>query len=175
MDFSQIQPFWLTVLESTPEKAYDWCWKHETIGITARILRGSKMRFAKILFDEIAATMQFPGYFGENYNALNECLIDLPWKPSRAYLIVIVDSDQILTEANDSGLKKTDFEVLCEIFSRAYKKLINPVVKGELWDRPAIPFHVVMQVSPEKIIDFCSKLIKIGIKYKIMQLEDRVQ
>jgi RNAse (barnase) inhibitor barstar len=56
------------------------------------------MRTVNSLFDEIAASFQFPWYFGENWDALDECLNDLAWLPARSYLLGIMDASQVLSE-----------------------------------------------------------------------------
>jgi hypothetical protein len=39
-------------------------------------VRGRKSRTVAIFFDEVAAALQFPYYFGENWNALGDLLND---------------------------------------------------------------------------------------------------
>jgi len=46
--------------------------------ITVR-LRGSKMKDYQGLYNEFGAALQFPYYFGENWNAFDECIKDLSW------------------------------------------------------------------------------------------------
>ncbi|WP_199922364.1 barstar family protein [Microterricola viridarii] len=46
-------------------------------GLTVRVVRGRKMRTLRPLFDEFAAALQFPLYFGENRDAFYERLSDL--------------------------------------------------------------------------------------------------
>jgi hypothetical protein len=41
-------------------------------GLTVRMTRGRKMRTVDGLFDEMAAALQFPCYFGANWDAFSE-------------------------------------------------------------------------------------------------------
>ena len=68
------------------------------------MLRGSKSRNSARLFDEFAAALQFPHYFGENWDALDECLADLEWLPGDAYLLFFTDSHRLLDHERDDKL-----------------------------------------------------------------------
>lgn len=70
-------------------------------GEVVRVLRGKKMTTDRELFDEVAAACQFPDYFGENWNALRECLSDLEWMPAERYVLVVTSADSILAAAPD--------------------------------------------------------------------------
>lgn len=61
-----------------------------------RFLRASKMTSSKSLFDEVAAALQFPYYFGENWDALDECLNDLWWLKSKALILFISQTEDLL-------------------------------------------------------------------------------
>lgn len=61
-------------------------------GFTSRVVRGGKMVTVHALFDEVAAALQFPLYFGENWDALDECLSDLELPPQRGFVFVIADA-----------------------------------------------------------------------------------
>lgn len=43
----------------------------------------------KDLFAVVATAMQFPDYFGNNWDALDECLGDMDWLPADGYLLVL--------------------------------------------------------------------------------------
>jgi len=113
-------------------------------GLVVRVVRGRKMRTLQGLFDEFAAAWQFPWYFGENRSAFDECVADLGWLPPRSgYVIVISDPDEVLADAGTHALAW-----LTDSLTRAGEEWSRPVEQGEWWDRPAVPFHVVLQALP---------------------------
>ncbi len=96
-------------------------------GLETRWLRASKMRTANALFDEIAAALQFPPYFGENWDALDECLNDLDWLEGDGAALFILDAEQLLQDAPPE-----DGRIFFEILQAAESNL---------------PFHIVMQTQ----------------------------
>lgn len=109
-------------------------------GLTARVVRGRKMRTVGALFDEFAAALQFPLYFGENWAAFDECVSDLETLPPGAgYVVTITDPDQVLA---DAGFEELRF--LADSLESAAAAWSQPVELGEWWDRPAVPFNVVL-------------------------------
>lgn len=77
---------------------YGWKMAPSSAEMAVRFVRGHKMRTANRLFDEVAATCQFPYYFGENWPALAECLGDLDWIGSRQFVLIITRFDEVLVE-----------------------------------------------------------------------------
>ncbi len=110
-------------------------------GAAVRVVRGRKSRSVAAFFDEVSAALQFPYYFGENWNAFDEMIVDLDWLPAEAYLLVLADADSLLADAEDE-----DFRILTETLSRARQAWLTPnqYVPRE---RPPTPFHVVLQCS----------------------------
>lgn len=114
-------------------------------GLTARVVRGRKMTRFSGLMDEFAAALQFPSYFGENWPAFQECLEDMEWLPAgKGIVIAVADAGQVLSDEPDVELR-----VLIRSFARAHASYASPIADNEWWDRPAIPFHVVLQASPD--------------------------
>ncbi len=113
-------------------------------GITVRAIRGRKSRALEGLFNEVSAALQFPYYFGENWPALAECVADLDWLPiTKAFVLVVFSAGEVLAE--ESGLELASF---IGALTGAFRTFSEPIALGEWWDRPAIPFHVVLQVAP---------------------------
>lgn len=62
-------------------------------------LRGSKLSLARIalhdlsdkraLLRRIAAKLGFPAWFGENWDALEDCLTDLSWREGEGHVLVV--------------------------------------------------------------------------------------
>lgn len=64
-------------------------------GLTVRVVRGRKMRNLRALFNEFAAALQFPLYFGENEDAFNECIAELETLPAgEGYVVTVIEPDQ---------------------------------------------------------------------------------
>ena len=109
------------------------------------VLRGERMQDYKSLYQEIAAALQFPYYFGNNWNALDECLKDLDWLSVKIFIIGITNSEFILSQEGSDAcysfgafLKET-----CEVWSKPYDE-------DKEWGRPGRPFHIIMQCQDEK-------------------------
>lgn len=95
-------------------------------------------------YDEISSALKMPDYFGRNFNALDECLTDLEWLSSNGYLIVVRNAELLLSDETFDSL-----EGLLSIFSKAGKEWAIEVNEGNPWDRKAIPFHVILEISED--------------------------
>lgn len=126
-------------VKSVAEAVMEW----RDAGLTVRSVRGRKMRTVGGLFDEMAAALQFPYYFGENWPAFNECLADMDWLPKNVGIVILVyDAVGVLAEATEA-----DLAVLLDSIEFARSSYAEPIELGEWWDRPAVPFHVVLHSS----------------------------
>jgi hypothetical protein len=129
---------WLHLLPTTPSDAWDALHGLEEIPGGAlkarqvvRFVRGRKARTAAHFLDECAAALQFPPYFGENWDACDECLADLPWLKTDGVIVGVTDAHHLL----DKGPAE-DLQRLLAVLTHA----------SQSWE-PG-PFHVVLQVPP---------------------------
>src|SRR5437899_6242680 len=105
-----------------------------------RTIRGRKSQSLASFFDESAAALQFPYYFGENWNAFDEVMGELSWLPAEAYLLLFTSADLLLRDASDA-----DFRILVETLSEVHAAY----AKG-----PKLVFHAAFQcATPETIAD----------------------
>jgi hypothetical protein len=129
-----------------------WSFQRAHPDTVVRFLRGDKMQSVQGLYDEFAAALQFPYYFGNNAGAFDECLADLSWLPGKTYVLAIFNSDLLLaTEPNQLPLFIAAFERISSEWS-------VPIARGETWDRPAVPFHLIFQYGPERMRRLPSKI-----------------
>jgi hypothetical protein len=93
------------------------------------------------LFDEFAAALQFPHYFGENWAAFDECFADMDWLPMNVGIVVVILEAELVLADDDKG----ELGVLRRTIERAADAYSSPIASGEWWDRPAVAFHVILQ------------------------------
>ncbi|WP_191991736.1 barstar family protein [Bacillus aerolatus] len=128
-------------------------------------INGRKCRTTSVLFKEFQRGLQFPSYFGHNWDAFDECINDLDWLVKETYLVIIIDSQELLTSKIDhiSTLHADHFSIFAET-------LINTAedwASGLNDDSPsakAVPFHVIFHCPQAYADKMRFKLIKHGIK-----------
>ena len=108
----------------------------------ADAVRGSKLNFARIALEGISAkpallrsiglALGFPDWFGENWDALEDCLTDLSWRQAQGHVLVF-EGFQFLP-ADDVG-------VLIDVLASA----------AEFWAGLGKPFFAVF-VDPERVL-----------------------
>ncbi|WP_416961978.1 barstar family protein [Streptomyces sp. Agncl-13] len=114
------------------------------------------------VFAAFARTLEFPGYFGRNWDAMVDCLDDLhgSWHGGRGVAVVIGDADLLL----DAGHLRLFVSVLCQAAARANSAVDSD---GEPWDRPAIAQHFAFVSRTAPPGDFASRLtgddLKVGV------------
>lgn len=109
-----------------------------------RIFRGKKLSTYDGLLDEISASLQFPDYFGENWDALEECMSDLDWlDETDGYILIFTNSDKILQDERLSV-----FGTFIDILDKTAK----------YWQGQGKDFYALFQVSESNKDNFQKKL-----------------
>jgi hypothetical protein len=164
------------LLLQMPTEPRMWLWEIESVQdattamfgwrdarLVVRTVRGHKMRHVASLYDEFAAALQFPWYFGENWAAFDECIKDLAWLPPEAgYVIVLTDPLLVLEEG------PADFTMFVRLLSEAVEEWATPVQAGEWWDRPPVPFNVVLAANETEVADVRERWTKAGAHLTVL-------
>jgi hypothetical protein len=130
---------WLHLLEAPPADVSNLARALERGGkLAARVLRGRKSATVPALFDEWSAALQFPLYFGDNWDAFRDCLTDLAWLPAEGYVLLIADAVHLLRAAPPAEPGR-------------FVAVLQDAV--ESWNTPEKPrqprpFHVVFHAAP---------------------------
>lgn len=114
--------------------------QHDGIACT---IRGHKCKTYDALHNEIAAALQFPGYYGENWAALDECITDLEWLPGNWYLLHIVNIENVLEAAS------RDFTTFIHLLLNTATTWANPrlrILDNIEVEKPT-PFNVLVSGS----------------------------
>lgn len=95
----------------------------------------------KVLMESFAKTFDFPEYFGNNWDALNDCLLDLDqWMPAKGYILIL----SIKPEFRDVKLLDKLILIWQEV--------------GKSWSLKRVPFHLI--IWPAHLASIVSATIK---------------
>ena len=87
------------------------------------------------LFERVATALEFPDWFGHNWDALADCLGDLSWLPADGYLLLLERCDAF--RASHGG----DFATMLQILAAA----------AEAWRGERVPFWVLVGMHADGI------------------------
>lgn len=59
-------------------------------------LDGNRCRSLAEFLREIGVALQFPSYYGENWDAFEECIHDLEWLPDAQIDLIVENADRLL-------------------------------------------------------------------------------
>ena len=69
------------------------------------VLDGAKCLTKDDFFDEVSSRLDFPNYFGRNWDAFNDSFPEALWnKEKLKYIITIVNADKLLMNARETDL-----------------------------------------------------------------------
>jgi hypothetical protein len=110
--------------------------------IVIRMLRGRHSETPESVLREWSAALQFPYYFGHNWDAFDECITDLEWLPGTCYVLVVTQIDQVLPNFAE------DFNIFVRSLRWAHEQWKIPN-RGNM-DEPIAPFTIVFHAEPER-------------------------
>lgn len=147
---SDVNPPWVYLADIDDEEFREVVGSLRELGHVVVELDCSKMLTPEQLFNAFAEAAGFPGYFGKNWPAFDECLADLEWLPGSGYVFVLRNSDRLLEQG--SSERATFWRIIAKVAA----EWSEPVHLGEWWDRDGIPFHVVLG-APNGIVNLVSE------------------
>jgi Barstar (barnase inhibitor) len=98
-------------------------------GIGLVRIDGHEIADAGDLMDALAVGFSFPGYFGRNWDAVEECLRDLSWLPAEGYALVIRGAERLWSRDPRLAGRLVESWLFC----------------AEHWARREKPFHLVFE------------------------------
>jgi RNAse (barnase) inhibitor barstar len=83
----------------------------------------------------VGRALRFPEWFGHNWDALTDCLLDMGWLPATGYTIILDHCDGI------HGRAEGDFVKLMQIFQEA----------AATWREDGVPFWCLVDMQADGI------------------------
>jgi len=101
-------------LTGTRDQALDLAARlHESGKFFVVTAEGGHLGTKSAVFSHFSVVMQFPSYFGWNWDALNECIRDfVEERRLQSVILIIVEFQGVLRD------KKSDLQILCDILQR---------------------------------------------------------
>lgn len=149
-------PPWVVINSLLPEEEIwtpSFLYKNDTVlSPVIRVLRGRKMHRLQDLMNEFGAALQFSESFGENWHALRESLMYLDeWLKGDAYILIVTNPEEVLIKDEEQ------IEWLLKVIQEVGDWWSAPVVNNDRFNRPAIPFHVVLQCTVSTLAAVCRR------------------
>ncbi|GAA6623321.1 barstar family protein [Scytonema sp. NUACC26] len=82
-------------------------------GIQVFYLNGREISSKETFLRKAAEAMQFPTYFGGNWDAFDECITDLTWFPAKSY-VLLYERPDIFAQA-----EPTEWQIAVDILRSA--------------------------------------------------------
>ncbi|WP_394843252.1 barstar family protein [Pendulispora brunnea] len=124
-------------------------------GLFIGMLRGRRMRRREGLFEQFGALLQFPDYFGENWDAFLDCMRDLAWLRTDGVVLVVLDAVQVLADVEPNEL-----DIFIDVLSDAAESCADS----------EMPFHVVLQATVEQAPELQRRLAALGREIPLLNL-----
>src|SRR5687767_9260567 len=127
-----------------------------------RRVRGRKSSGLQEFMNEAGAALQFPYYFGENWDAFVECIQELSGIRETRVLVVIEGADAALVSS------ERDFRLLLESLSEASEFWRGQTVDTQAGTR-SFSFHTLLACSPGAMAVLEARVKTTGVPFSILE------
>ncbi|HYT48426.1 MAG TPA: barstar family protein [Burkholderiales bacterium] len=127
------------LLERLRDPSRSGVYRASRTDVIADAVRGSALDVAEIslakehLFKAFASALEFPAWFGQNWDALEDCLGDLSWRAAEGHVLLVLHHDR---------LPKDDLGVLLDVLASS----------AEYWAARGKPFFAVF-IDPRRSLE----------------------
>lgn len=135
------------LIQRLQDPAKSGVYRTSSIDPIADAVRGSKLGFARVSFSnegtvlgKIARQLDFPDWFGQNWDALEDCFTDLSWRQAKGHVFAFEDfqslSDHHMNTLVDTLQSAAEFwagqgEPFFAVFIDAERKIALPDLFNE--------------------------------------------
>ncbi|MCU1529389.1 MAG: hypothetical protein JWP75_3152 [Frondihabitans sp.] len=127
-------------------------------GLAVRMVPGDAAATDAELFRTLARCLDLPVTFGETWEFLDETLgavDELIGLDAEVGLVIVIEHPEAV-------LSSGRLEQLVAVLARAAHDWAAPVDDGDEWDRPAVPFHVVLAPDERRTPAWAARWLAAG-------------
>jgi RNAse (barnase) inhibitor barstar len=151
----------LSALAATPATVADlmlqWSPAHPDWDILR--VRGEKAVTSAGFFDELGAALQFPYYFGENWDAVWDCINDVSWLRGPNLLVVFDSAHLLLRDSED------DFQQLMRLLPQVRDRWHEVSVADAAGGRRPLAFHALFSCDSQALPMLTDRLRTYGAPF----------
>ena len=103
-------------------------------------IEGNKAKNVESLYEQISIAFNFPDYFGNNLNALLDCMEDERSKDEAPLILRFIHADGLLSDENC-----TSFHGFISTFTAIGENWARSIEEGEVWDSKSRRFALVLE------------------------------
>jgi RNAse (barnase) inhibitor barstar len=154
----------LCVLAASPSTVADhlMAWTRAYPGWDILRVRGAKSSDEARFFDELAAALQFPYYFGENWNAVWDCITDLNWLRGSSFVVVFDSAEYLLAES------ERGFQLLLGVLTDAHERWHQETADFGARGRQPIAFQAVLACDPDAVDRLTQRMRAVDASYDLL-------
>lgn len=120
-------------------------------------INGKNCKNSQSLFTEFATKLEFPDYFGRNWDAFDECIGDLSWLNAKTLLIKVKNVGSILSLETKRDDGKDWSDVFYGAFFEEIKFGIKHPERKKEFDEPFTSFFFIIESGNFKMLEKTSK------------------
>jgi RNAse (barnase) inhibitor barstar len=90
------------VIALAPETAAALCRLAASLGMDAVRIDLAGCADKAAFLDRVATALEFPSWFGRNWDAFFDCLADLGWRPAAGHVLVLENADELRRHAPET-------------------------------------------------------------------------
>jgi RNAse (barnase) inhibitor barstar len=159
--FASATPPWVLVVTSTYDALDQFARDlRARSSMGAYVLRGINMSDREAMFNEFAGCLQFPHYFGRNWNAFIDCMRDLEWLPFKGFVIAVSDAHQLLVAGEPD-----EFKLLVRVLAECSEGMSR---SDEF--REARSLHLVLHALPRHASELTKRLAAIDPNLPVLEI-----
>lgn len=125
-------------------------------------IRGQRCVDYRECMHELGAALQFPWYFGHNWDAASECLADLDWLLYPEVWIVLTEADRAIESSDD------EFRILIAMCQTAAREVADDALPDSARSDTLRALRFILHCTEDRLPVLLARLSRAGIAAPVL-------